>query len=96
MTGLMKGLAGAALAVTLGAGTALAQDFSSWSCRDLWMERNQIYKDAGYCFQTRRAIATFGNAGCAYDRQADVPLSANQRRIIAAIRNVERWRGCTE
>lgn len=96
MTRPKRALAAAALVLALGTGAAMAQDFSSWSCRDLWMERNQIYKDAGYCFQTPRAIATFGNAGCAYDRQADVPLSANQRRIIAAIRNVERWRGCTD
>ncbi|WP_439572185.1 YARHG domain-containing protein [Phreatobacter sp.] len=96
MTRLKRALTGAALVLALGAGTAMAQDFSSWSCRDLWTERNQIYKDAGYCFQTRRAIATFGNAGCAYDRQADVPLSGQQRRIIAAIRSAERWRGCTD
>jgi hypothetical protein len=89
-------LTGAAMVLALGCTGALAQDFGSWSCRDLWLERNQIFKDAGYCFQTRRAIATFGNAGCVYDRQADVPLSAHQRRIIAAIRNAERWRGCTD
>lgn len=78
------------------AGSAVAQDYRGWSCRDLWVERNQIYKDAGYCFNTQRAVRYFGNAGCMYDRQADVPLSANQRRLIAEIARVERFTGCSD
>ncbi len=74
----------------------LAQDYRGWSCRDLWVERNQIFKDAGYCFNTQRAVRYFGNAGCIYDRQADVPLSANQRRIVAEIVRIERFTGCTD
>jgi hypothetical protein len=77
-------------------GSALAQDYRGWSCRDLWVERNQIYKDAGYCFSTPRAIRYFGNGGCMYDRQGDVPLSANQRRIIAEITRIERFSGCAD
>ena len=73
-----------------------AQSYDGWSCRDLWMERNQIYKDAGFCFSTPRAVRTFGNAGCAYDRQGDVPLSNTQRRIIQAIIRAERFNGCTD
>ncbi|KAF0125920.1 MAG: hypothetical protein FD152_2704 [Xanthobacteraceae bacterium] len=86
----------AAVAVALLGSTAglLAQDFDAWSCQDLWMERNQIYKNAGYCFSTARAIRVFGNAGCVYDRQEDVPLSATQRRIVQAIIRAERFNGC--
>jgi len=87
--------AAAAILLASTAGLA-AQDYTAWSCRDLWVERNQIYKDAGYCFSTPRAIRTFGNAGCSYDRQGDVPLSANQRRIIQAIIRAERFNGCTD
>lgn len=65
------------------------------SCDDLWTERNEIYKGAGYCFRTRRAISTFGNAGCQYDNEADVPLSHSQRQRIGAIRATERDLGCT-
>ncbi|MGM3293694.1 YARHG domain-containing protein, partial [Escherichia coli] len=36
---------------------AMAQDYRGWSCRDLWVERNRIYKDAGFCFRTQRAIS---------------------------------------
>lgn len=64
-------------------------------CADLWVERNEIFKGAGYCFRTARAIQTFGNAGCQYDNEADVPLSQVQRRRIAAIRAEERSLGCT-
>lgn len=64
------------------------------SCDDLWFARNEIYKAQGYCFRTRRGIAAFGNAGCVYDEVGDVPLSAAQRREIAAIQREERARGC--
>jgi YARHG domain len=64
------------------------------SCGELWYARNAIYKNAGYCFNTPRGISTFGNAGCQYDRQEDVPLSANQRRQIADIMRDERLAGC--
>src|SRR6478736_4490831 len=36
------------------------------SCDRAWEERNAIYKDAGYCFKTPKAIAAFGNRGCRY------------------------------
>jgi hypothetical protein len=42
-------------AVVLSAATAspaLAQNYRDYSCQDLWIARNQIYKDAGYCFKT--------------------------------------------
>lgn len=68
---------------------ALAQ-----SCSRLWSERNAIYKDAGYCFKTSRAIRTFGNAGCSFDDIEDVPLSARDRARVADIQRDERDLGC--
>jgi hypothetical protein len=65
-----------------------------WSCGELWQNRNQIYKDQGYCFRTARAIRVFGNAGCQYDNVDDLPLSANQRRDIREIARYERIRRC--
>jgi hypothetical protein len=64
------------------------------SCQELYAQRNAIFKGAGYCFGTPRGIRHFGNAGCQYDRQADVPLSDSDRNRIAAIRRAERARGC--
>ena len=71
-----------------------ASDAQAQSCDELWYQRNSIYKAAGYCFKTARAIQTFGNAGCAYDNEYDLPLSANQRQIIDQIVREERERGC--
>ncbi|QIJ77693.1 YARHG domain-containing protein [Methylobacterium sp. NI91] len=67
---------------------------AAFPCDELWGERNAIYKDAGYCFRTERAIRAFGNAGCKYDELADVPLSARQRADIADIQRQEREAGC--
>jgi hypothetical protein len=66
------------------------------SCSSLWRARNQVYKDAGYCFKTARAIRAFGNAGCSYDSVNDVPLSANQRAFVQDIIEQERRMGCSE
>ncbi|MCY1642218.1 YARHG domain-containing protein [Methylorubrum sp. SL192] len=80
----------AAILASLTASPVLA-DFP---CDELWGERNAIYKDAGYCFRTERAIRAFGNSGCKYDKLADVPLSARQRADIADIQRQERENGC--
>lgn len=63
-------------------------------CDELWGERNAVYKEAGYCFKTARAIEAFGNAGCRFDDLADVPLSARDRAKVAQIQREERERGC--
>jgi hypothetical protein len=64
------------------------------SCDDLWYERNATFKAAGYCFRSSRGIRTFGNAGCQFDDEADVPLSARQRERVAQIRGTEQRLGC--
>ena len=64
------------------------------SCGELSYERNLIFKRAGYCFRTAAQISRFGNAGCQYDNQADVPLSARDRAAIAEILHGERVQGC--
>jgi hypothetical protein len=80
----------AAVLASLTASPALA----AFPCDELWGERNAIYKDAGYCFRTERAIRAFGNSGCKYDELADVPLSARQRADLADIQRQERENGC--
>ena len=64
---------------------AFSQSYRGYNCQELWETRNEIYKDAGYCFKTKRAIRHFGNAGCRFDRIDDVPLSRKQQREINAI-----------
>lgn len=65
------------------------------ACDELWYRRNAIYKAAGYCFRTARGISAFGNAGCQYDDEADVPLSARQREDVSELKRQESYRGCS-
>jgi hypothetical protein len=76
------------------AGSLFMTSIAQASCSSLWYERNQIYKDGGYCFKTSRAIRAFGNAGCSYDDINDVPLSARQRAAVRDIVAQERRMGC--
>jgi hypothetical protein len=84
-------------ALTLGAtlGAALAPSYAA-TCQALWVERNTYYKGGGYCFKTQRAIAYFGNAGCRFDNENAVPLSAAVRRRIAELVAQERAQGCSD
>ena len=84
----------AGLVPTLTASSVSAQGYSGYSCAELWYQRNAIYKAAGYCFKTPRAISTFGNAGCQYDSEYDLPLTPRQRAVINAITRAERDQGC--
>ena len=63
-------------------------------CHRLWVERNQIYKDYGYCFKTERAIRYFGNRGCHYDYQGDIHLSRRDQAAIDRIQAEERDNDC--
>ena len=83
---------GALTAVVTGIG--LMSFASAQSCEALWVERNSYYKNAGYCFKTRRAISYFGNQGCMYDNEGSVPLPRGVRARIAEITSLERRNGC--
>jgi hypothetical protein len=74
----------------LDAGVASAQLFRFMSCDELWYERNAIYAEKGYCFETRRARAVFGPA-CfpPYGR-----LNQWEQRRVDEIRRWERRKGC--
>ena len=75
--------------------SAAAQDDpSSMSCGDLWYRRNEIFARNGYCFKTDRAIRVFGNQGCRFCVEADVPMSRAEREEVEIIRAIERRRGC--
>ena len=64
------------------------------SCEELWFRRNSIFKTAGYCFKTRSAISTFGNAGCSFDDIDQVPLSSSDRIVVNQIRSIEQSKRC--
>ena len=71
-------------------------DVAALSCDQLWYQRNSIFKAAGYCFKTPRGIRRFGNAGCAYDNQSDVPLSDRNRQLINLMQQVEHMKRCPQ
>ena len=67
---------------------------SGMTCDQLWVARNSIYKARGYCFKTQRAIGYFGNGGCVYQNEGDIPFSSAERAQIAQFRSQERSMGC--
>ena len=83
---------GAMLTVVVSLGTPPAQ---AQTCQSLWIERNQIYKDSGYCFKTQRAIDFFGNDGCSVSNENALRLSRSDRRRVDEIVRLERAKGCS-
>jgi hypothetical protein len=82
-------------ALTISTGLAVAPASAQGNaCFRLWVARNSIYSANGYCFKTARAISYFGNAGCQYDYEADVPMSPYDRERVADIQAEERALGC--
>jgi YARHG domain len=65
--------------------------YAQLSCAQLWYERNAILARHGYCFQTQRALATFGNV-C---RPPYGNLPANLNRVVSTIKGWEQKRGCS-
>ncbi len=64
------------------------------SCELLWILRNSIYDDAGYCFQSARAMKWFANEGCRFTDEAEVPLNDYQRSNVEVLKEAEAARGC--
>ncbi len=64
------------------------------NCEFLWQMRNSIYKERGYCFNTQRGIAAFGNAGCQKDKAGAVPLNRFDRANAATLARADRPLAC--
>jgi hypothetical protein len=79
--------------VALGASLVAAPAYAQ-TCQQLWVQRNQYYKNHGYCFKTQRAIEYFGNSGCYINDENAVPLTPAERGSIAQIAQQERAMGC--
>ena len=73
-----------------------AHDPYTLNCDQLWHQRNSIFKAAGYCFQTPRGIRVFGNAGCRYDNEYEVPLSDRDRQVIKLTQQAGRMKRCPQ
>jgi len=64
------------------------------SCDALWTVRNTIFYENGYCFQTAKGQAVFGNAGCKYTVSGKVPLNKYERANVETVKKVEARKGC--
>lgn len=73
------------------------QDLTSGpNCEFLYVMRNGIYAQHGYCFHTPRAIATFGNRGCLSGDANALGLNAIELANATTILSAERALGCPE
>lgn len=83
-------LASLVASVVLGFAASSANAYSNLSCGQLWYERNAIFAQYGYCFQTQQAVSTFGRR--CYPPYGRLPPQAQQQvnEIIAW----ERRKGC--
>src|SRR5262249_2732203 len=67
----------------------------SLTCDNLWLVRNTIFHEAGYCFHTDRARAVFSNDHCRF-RSADdkLPLNPFEQTNADRIKEVESENAC--
>ncbi|MEM6276921.1 MAG: caspase family protein [Pseudomonadota bacterium] len=64
-------------------------------CDALWLARNQIFANYGYCFQSARGKAAFGHLACTPGLSAgSVPLTAGERATITNLKSQESQLGC--
>ena len=84
---LLCAVAGALLAL---APAAQAQALSELSCRALWVQRNAVYAERGYCFKTADAIATIGERCFPPYGQ----LTPSQQRFVDEVKAWEARKGC--
>jgi hypothetical protein len=73
----------------------LASPGNGPTCDFLYLMRNRIYAQHGYCFATARGISELGNQGCSIHNQAAVPLSNIERNNVAVILRAENARHCS-
>ncbi len=69
-------------------------DAERLGCDQLWTVRNGIFAARGYCFHTERGKQEFGNDGCRFPVQEDVPLNDFERANIRIIQAIEKRRSC--
>lgn len=60
-------------------------------CQELWLFRNAIFKNKGYCFGSALGQGVFGNAGCTTKNHS---LSSSDKTQIANIKAREKRLGC--
>lgn len=65
-----------------------------FSCDNLWLVRNTIFHQRGYCFSTARGMKEFSNKNCSSKNVAELKLGAVEKANIATIEKAEKAKGC--
>lgn len=79
------------LAILVGFHLNISQAHAA-SCEDLWVARNSIFNNNGYCFKSNLGKALFNNGDC-YTSNAQ--LSSDERSQVQRIKSEEKRRGCS-
>lgn len=66
------------------------------TCEFLYTMRNSIYAEHGYCFQSPRAIAAFGNANCRTSNPNALGFNRYESANASTILRAEQSMGCPE
>lgn len=66
------------------------------SCESLWLARNTIYDEHGFCFQGSRELRTFSNEGCwnSTKPRTHREMTEMERTNLTRIQHIEREFGC--
>ena len=64
------------------------------SCQNLWLVRNTIFHQRGYCFRTGRGRTEFDNSHCTVKSVSDLKFTAVEKRNIVTLEKIERRKGC--
>jgi hypothetical protein len=72
----------------------LEEEIEKFSCENLWLVRNTIFHQRGYCFQTARGRANFDNSHCLSNSISELKLSEIEKDNVATIREMEQRKGC--
>lgn len=71
-----------------------AEPGPSGTCARLWIERNGIFADRGYCHPSALGQAQFDLSNCRFQESGDAPLTATDLVRIETIRAEENRLGC--
>ena len=63
-------------------------------CDNLWLVRNTIFHQRGFCFQTARGRKEFDNRRCSANSVAELKLSDVEKANVATLEKVERSKNC--
>ena len=70
------------------------EQIEDFSCENLWLVRNTIFHQRGYCFQSARGRANFDNSHCLSNSVSELNLSEIEKENVATLREMEQRKGC--